>query len=223
MNQSEKQLPKESWHPPTDQVRERLRRLERQDWWLWWATVLISLLLTLTVVSLTLYVLSRTDEPIFQFNLNQAVRGLVGLVLLFNIYAVYQHIVIKRFRRQLLEREIQMDEFQNLALFDPLTGLYNRRIAQHRLPEEIARFRRTNSPLAVLLFDLDDFKRINDRYGHSVGDQVLKEFARLLKNAIRFSDVAMRMGGDEFLVILPGCDAEQVQLLLGRMRPFEVD
>jgi diguanylate cyclase (GGDEF)-like protein len=100
--------------------------------------------------------------------------------------------------------------------------LYNRRIADQRLAEEIARSRRHSSPLTVLAFDLDGFKQINDSYGHAAGDLVLKEFAVRLKSAGRFTDVAARTGGDEFLVLLPECQAGQVERVLARLRDLEV-
>ena len=75
----------------------------------------------------------------------------------------------------------------------------------------------------VFVFDLDHFKQINDRFGHSAGDHVLKEFARHLNKAIRGSDFAVRTGGDEFLLVLPECPPEKVQIVLFRLNPFAID
>ena len=75
----------------------------------------------------------------------------------------------------------------------------------------------------MISFDLDKFKQINDTHGHQAGDQVLKEFARRLDLAVRKSDFAARMGGDEFLVLLPECATSQVQILLDRLRPMEIE
>jgi diguanylate cyclase (GGDEF)-like protein len=110
-----------------------------------------------------------------------------------------------------------------LAILDPLTGLYNRRFSEERLRNEIARADRHGDPLIVIILDLDNFKTINDRYGHSAGDLVLKEFARRLSKATRGSDVAVRLGGDEFLVILAECPPEQVEIILSRLTSFETD
>jgi two-component system cell cycle response regulator len=101
--------------------------------------------------------------------------------------------------------------------------LYNRRFSEERLRAEIARADRHGKPLIAIVLDLDNFKGINDRYGHSAGDLVLKEFARRLSNAIRGLDMAVRLGGDEFLVILPECPPERVHLVLSRLAPFEAD
>jgi len=75
----------------------------------------------------------------------------------------------------------------------------------------------------VLTLDLNDFKQINDMHGHPAGDQVLQEFASHLNRVIRGSDLAVRLGGDEFLVLLPECTLEQLQLVLGRLGSLEVD
>jgi diguanylate cyclase (GGDEF)-like protein len=213
-----------------EEIQASLKKLERRDWWLWVVAIVVMLLLTLAVVSLSFPGLLKTEDPIFQFSLNEAVRGLVGLVLLFNTYSIYQQVQIKRLRRQFSEQlqvmsrlKVRAEEFHRLATVDPLTGLYNRRFAETRLAAEASRSQRYGHPMTVVSFDLNSFKQINDQYGHPAGDQVLKEFAERLNGAIRVSDYAIRMGGDEFLVILPECPAEQVQALFSRLKEIEVN
>jgi len=213
-----------------NEIRASLRTLERRDWWLWAIAIVVMLLLTLAVVSLTFPGLMKIEDPYFQFGMNQAVRGLVGLVLLFNTYTIYQQMMIKRLRRQFSRQLDEMgrlkdkaEEFHKQATLDPLTGLHNRRAGEQRLSAEAERSRRYGHPFTVLALDLNNFKTINDRYGHPAGDQVLKEFATRLAATIRVSDLAVRMGGDEFLVLLPECPSEQVQAMLARLRPLEVD
>jgi diguanylate cyclase (GGDEF)-like protein len=89
------------------------------------------------------------------------------------------------------------------AIKDGLTGLFNQTYMKSRLQEEIYRSERYKYPLSFILIDLDNFKRINDRHGHVVGDRVLKAFSDLLQEKIRESDVAGRFGGEEFLILLP--------------------
>ena len=187
------------------------------------------LLLTFAVFSMSFPNLIMVDDPFFQSSLNRAVRGLIGLVLLFNAYTIYQQVMVKRLRRQFSKKldemrilQIRSEEFQRLALVDPLTGLYNRRVAAERLASEASRSQRNGHPLTVVALDLDKFKQINDTYGHPAGDQVLKEFAARL-SAIRLSDFAARMGGDEFLILLPECPISQVDILLARLRPMEIE
>jgi len=205
-----------------EEIRASLRQIERRDWLFWGHSIAVITLLTAAVLSFSLPSVLRNSGEFFQFNLSQAVRGLVGLVLLFNVYTLYQQVQIKRLRRQLSERQIDAEVFRRLALSDPLTGLYNRRFAKQRLAVEVARSGRKRYPLTVLMLDLNGFKQINDRYGHSTGDLVLKEFAEHLNKSIRGSDFAMRMGGDEFLVLLPECPVGQLQTVLARLCNLEV-
>ena len=230
MSKVEARLPEGEGASAMQDLQLSLRRLERRDWWLWWTTVTVMLLLVLAVVSLSLPALWRDRDLAFQFNLNQGIRGLVGLVLLFNTYVIYQQVVIKRLRKQVSEQidhmarlEVRADQFEKLAVLDSLTGLYNRRSADARLAAEVARSSRHSYPLTVLLLDLNDFKQINDQHGHGAGDQVLKEVAARLQKVIRVSDVAVRMGGDEFMVILPECPPGSVGVLLNRLRPLDVE
>jgi diguanylate cyclase (GGDEF)-like protein len=104
------------------------------------------------------------------------------------------------------------------ALVDGLTGVANRRQCEDALSAEIARAERLGTPLTLVLADLDDFKGINDAHGHAVGDDVLREFAAVLKATVRESDLAGRWGGEEFLLLLPGTDGEGGAHLADRVR-----
>lgn len=104
------------------------------------------------------------------------------------------------------------------ALVDGLTGLGNRRQAEERLHAEVARASRNGDPVALIIGDLDHFKGVNDRHGHPAGDAVLREFARLLRDATREIDLAARWGGEEFAVLLPGTDADGAVVVAERVR-----
>ncbi|MDR7192374.1 GGDEF domain-containing protein [Luteimonas terrae] len=112
----------------------------------------------------------------------------------------------------------QRDEMTRLAQTDPLTGLPNRRAALTRLEHSIAAARADGAPLTVAFLDLDHFKRINDLYGHECGDRVLQHVANALRGAFRSADHVARMGGEEFLVILPGADVEHARLRVDTLR-----
>lgn len=101
---------------------------------------------------------------------------------------------------------------------DSLTGLLNHSSIQEALIRELARSERESEPLAVLMADLDHFKRINDTYGHSVGDCVISEVARRIGEAARRYDLLARVGGEEFLIILPGCNEATAAEIAERIR-----
>ena len=205
------------------ELAEERRRIDKRDWWVRGYSIFVILLLTFAVISLTLPALVNDAETYLHIKLTEAVFGLITLIVLFNIYTIYQEILIKRLRRQLLEKQDHSYILRNLAMVDPLTGLYNRRFAEQRLAAEVARSERRGHPLTVLTLDLNNFKEINDTYGHPAGDQVLQEFASRLNKVIRGSDLAVRLGGDEFLVLLPECTLEQLKLVLDRLNSFELD
>lgn len=96
----------------------------------------------------------------------------------------------------------------NLSMRDPLTGLFNRRYLEETMPRELARTRRTGQSMGVIVLDLDHFKKLNDAHGHQVGDLVLQRMGELLHNSTRGDDIACRMGGEEFALILPGAEPE---------------
>src|SRR6202171_6211158 len=115
---------------------------------------------------------------------------------------------------------LEYDELKVLqmnAVTDPLTGLYNRRLFGEGFEKELNRARRYGLPLGLVIVDLHRFKEVNDKYGHPRGDDVLRAAATTLKKALRTSDSAFRIGGDEFAVLLPQTDAEQALALSRRI------
>lgn len=115
---------------------------------------------------------------------------------------------------------IEYDDLRKLqvsAVTDPLTGLYNRRLFGEAFEKELNRARRYGSPLGLVILDLHRFKEVNDRYGHTRGDEVLRAAASTLKKTLRTSDFAYRIGGDEFAVLLPQTDAAQALALSHRV------
>ncbi|MBP6077225.1 MAG: GGDEF domain-containing protein [Xanthomonadales bacterium] len=107
---------------------------------------------------------------------------------------------------------------RNDAAHDGLTGLANRRSAMARLAAEIAQAQRRKQSLALLALDLDHFKQVNDRHGHAAGDRVLIEFAATLRDSLRQGDLGARVGGEEFIAILPQTDREAAAIVAERIR-----
>jgi len=109
------------------------------------------------------------------------------------------------------------DSTKKMAVTDGLTGLYNHRHLQEVLEKEVSRGCRYNAPFSLIMLDIDDFKRVNDGFGHPFGDRVLKKLADVLRSVIRDSDIAARYGGEEFAVILPSVDSVQAAAMSQRI------
>jgi diguanylate cyclase (GGDEF)-like protein len=117
----------------------------------------------------------------------------------------------------LIEYE-ELKKLQVNAATDPLTGLYNRRLFDEYFDKELNRSARYSHRLGLVVFDMHVFKQINDRYGHPRGDQLLRAAAQTLRDSLRTSDYAFRIGGDEFALLLPQTDSEQAMALARRLR-----
>lgn len=117
-----------------------------------------------------------------------------------------------------LELHHNVSELKDYALRDSLTGLYNRRYFESAFPRELARSKRYQDPLALLLIDVDRFKTINDEFGHPEGDRVLMRLSGFLSDSVRAADIACRYGGEEFAVILPSTTLDVAARLGERIR-----
>jgi len=109
-------------------------------------------------------------------------------------------------------------QLREQVMRDPLTGMYNRRYLDDALPGEISRAIREQAPLALMMMDIDHFKRVNDTHGHQTGDEVLRMLAEILRNEARRSDVACRYGGEEFVLLLPKMNLESARARAERWR-----
>lgn len=132
-----------------------------------------------------------------------------------NKQLVQAKINLENMTRELEQKNKILD---NLANLDGLTNIYNHRYFQNVLDQEVNRATRYDNPISLLLADIDFFKKFNDTYGHQVGDFVLVEFARLLKENIRQYDVAARYGGEEFVIILPETNSEEAMIVGEKLR-----
>jgi len=178
--------------------------------------------------------LRKNDYPIPTFNIFSKNRkctclplvGTSNKVIGFINYEHHPNIEITRNHEEiftvittLIAAAIENARLFQMATIDGLTGLYVRRFFDIRLQEEITRLKRVDSELAIIVYDIDHFKNINDTYGHQQGDIILKELAEILKAAVRKDiDIPCRYGGEELVLILPGTDLEGAIVLGERIR-----
>lgn len=121
-------------------------------------------------------------------------------------------------QEEMAQRQHAQAQLELLATTDPLTRLYNRRKFEELLSHELERCRRHTSDFAVILFDVDHFKRVNDQHGHDVGDAVLEFFADIVRAQLRKSDVVARWGGEEFIALVPDADADTALAIADKLR-----
>lgn len=134
--------------------------------------------------------------------------ALLSVVLAMTLHSTLVGLVVARL----------VSELRRLSRHDALTGLLNRRAMEEALDAQLSRSQRTKEPFVVMMLDLDHFKRINDRYGHPVGDLALKHIASLLQSATRASDSLGRFGGEEFVLLLPNTPLSQAQTVAEKVR-----
>lgn len=118
----------------------------------------------------------------------------------------------------MVTRNALLERMQFMASHDQLSGLLNRWAFYESATQLLAKFQRNGRPTALLMLDIDLFKRVNDTYGHVAGDIALKSFARVASDCVRGDDALARLGGEEFAVLLPGCSQEQAQIIAERIR-----
>lgn len=168
---------------------------------------------------------SRIDSPLFTIGGSAiSVYTLTeALLLVAIVYAVYQSVIDDQRRQDALEREKlelmrESERMRHYAEHDGLTGLWNHRVIVERLREEISRSYRDGTPLSVALIDIDYFKKINDSFGHPAGDLILKDISEIFTRSLRPYDYVGRYGGEEFLLILPGCGMESALIRAEQLR-----
>lgn len=149
--------------------------------------------------------------------------GLIAVLVLLNFYLAQRDAVMRGVQQELVHQKIEAELNRELALLDPVTEVYNRRYARVILKREVSRVKRYGQGLSVMMVDITGFRRVNDSLGHTGGDVVLRQIAHLLQTRIRNSDIIVRFGGDEFLLVLSEAEAGGVELLAGRLKSSFTD
>lgn len=165
------------------------------------------------ILIVLLYHFSQNPEIVFVFVANMFIINIIA----YGLGSVIRNFNKEAFlhRKMLLEKNLLLEE---LVEKDAMTGLYNHYTSLQKLSKEIEHTNKTGYPLSVVLIDIDDFKKINDLYGHLVGDEVLKKFSEVMLNNSRSIDKVGRCGGDEFIIILPNTDIEGAKLLSEKIK-----
>jgi diguanylate cyclase (GGDEF)-like protein len=140
------------------------------------------------------------------------------IVVVVTLYIVRREAEMRRLRLTNLQQTLDSQSEYTASMIDSLTNVFSRSFLRDLLQGEISRSERNNRPLGLLMCDLDNFKQVNDRFGHLMGDYVLAQMAGILKSCVRGSDFVIRYGGDEFLVILSETDEPGALIVQGRVR-----
>jgi diguanylate cyclase (GGDEF)-like protein len=184
-------------------VSKQLSRLEKRDWELWAIVSLAGMLVSTGLLALLFRAAFKDDAVHFELTVSRPlVIGLFVLLALLNTYLVTKRFEVRRLREQIISTTLQNRVTEQQSFIDPLTEIYNRRSLDGVATRLISHAKRRQSPLSLLMIDVNKFKQVNTRFGHLTGDFVLAEIAGILKSSIRGSDAVVRYGGDEFLILL---------------------
>lgn len=199
---------------------QEMRAVERRDLSLWLLGLMILLVVAAGFAALVFpnLVWGTQNLKLDSRYLPQLFYGFIALILLFSLYALDKKMALRHAHDELMHQLIRSEEAEMAALKDPLTDTFNRRYFDQIIQGEVNRAVRRRTGLAVIMIDLDDFKSVNTRFGHLVGDQVLVEAAQMLRATFRSCDIVLRYGGDEFLVIITDGDESRARVALERLR-----
>ena len=203
----------------------QLMALEKRDFELWLIVVGLGILVGTGLVAILFpSAILRSGNLHFEITVSRELfLGLIALLVLFNTYMISSRLKLRRTRGEVISTAIQSELLRLQSFSDPLTEVYNRRMFDDMMLKYTRRAERSNKPLSFLMIDVDDFRTINSRFGHTTGDFVLLEVATILKTAVRGSDAVIRYGGDEFLIILGDAPIEDVGVVKARIARFVHD
>ncbi len=197
-------MPLEDEGLQVSEVQKRVQSLEDRDFQLWSIAALVLVVLAAGLAML-LFPNVIWNNRILRADaryLPQLLYGLITLVILFNIYLLKQRLMLRRTREELVHQLMYTRTVEQLTLTDPLTKVFNRRYLDEIIAKDVQRADRLGTILTLVMIDVDDFKDVNTRFGHLMGDRLLNEVANVLRRTFRGSDTIVRYGGDEFLLIL---------------------
>ncbi len=203
-------------------VNRELRKLEKRDCELWLIVTATGVLVGAGLLAVLLpAAFLKSGTLHFEITVSKELAcGLLVLLVLANTYLVSRRIEFRQLRQKMISNAMQNELIRLQSFTDPLTEIYNRRSLEELAGRFIRQAKRLANPLTFLLIDADRFKQVNTRFGHLTGDFVLTEIAALLRSSIRGTDVAIRYGGDEFLIALANTDAAGATTVVNRIQGF---
>jgi diguanylate cyclase (GGDEF)-like protein len=208
------------------QAESDLRLLRKREWWLWFSALSVTVLSAAGFVLSSFQRLFSHTDHFYEIRSDQARWAILSLLLLFNVWTAYRQWSFRRMRSQFRTDENPSDEtpkaLEDPSGLDPVTSLYTRASIELHLGKEIAHARRQNTSLTLAALHLDDLEQLASRAGKTATDELLKEFARRLKEASRGSDFAARIASDAFLLVLPKCTLNEARVVLDRVGVVEI-
>jgi diguanylate cyclase (GGDEF)-like protein len=202
---------------PQARLETELSRLESQRCELW---IVISLLIGVLVLGAfsLLFPNSFWHLNVLEIKISPQIFFLMLMVLAMLVLSMLKReATMQKLRLQNVRQTLAAQTESSASMLDPLTGVFNRKILRELLQSEIARAERAKRPLGLIMCDLNNFKQLNDRFGHLMGDYVLAQFAGTLRTCVRGSDHILRYGGDEFLIIMPETDETGAETVRNRI------
>jgi diguanylate cyclase (GGDEF)-like protein len=203
---------------PQARIQAELVRLESQRREFWVIVVFAGLVLLLGIFSFFFPSAFWRSNSLHVSLSPQILFVLMVAAVLTALFYVRRDLEVKGLRLSNLQRLLNAQKEQAAGMVDAVTNVFTRSFLRDLLQGEISRAERTNRPLALLMCDLDNFKQVNDRYGHLMGDYVLSQVAAILKSTVRGCDYVVRYGGDEFLIVLPETDERGADIVRQRIR-----
>jgi diguanylate cyclase (GGDEF)-like protein len=202
---------------PQARIAAELVRLESQQREFWVLIIFAGMVLILGVLSF-FFPHRFWDGGGLHINLSPQILFVIMVAsVLASLVHVRRNLEVRGLRLANLHQYMSSLQEQANSRIDTVTNVFTRASLHDLLAGDISRAERTNRALALIMCDLNNFKQVNDRYGHLIGDYVLSQFATILKSCVRGSDFVVRYGGDEFLVLLPETDQEEGQIVRQRV------
>src|SRR5689334_14120488 len=203
---------------PQARIKTELLQLETQKKEFWVLIIFAAVVLLLGALSFFFPERFWDNGPL-QFSVAPQILFVIMVATVLAALAlVRREVEVRGLRLANLQQFISSQEDQAASMIDTVTNVFTRAFLHELLAGEVSRAERTSRSLALLMCDLDNFKQVNDRYGHLMGDYVLSQIATILKSCVRGSDYIFRYGGDEFLILLPETDEQGGEIVRRRVK-----